>query len=191
MSTTLIREIKFPEINWAKLGEGSLPKEETVGKIRDIIKFLVNIQMLKRTSFLAQSTRDKANEVSLRLNESVEQFPQLKGVVQNLFGQLVKEMAEENGDSKSLFSRLELLVEEAAYYGILQEWAEEKLEISPLWTETGFPHPAPQRQRTVPPPPSLQLEERDSQADCSRAPGLGHQSQEQVDGGKRHPAKIL
>ncbi len=137
-NNTQIREINFPEINQEKLGEGSLPKEETVSKIRDIVKFLIEVRALKRTSFLVQSTLDKAKEISLRLDEKVEQFPQLKGVVQNLFGQLVKKMAEEKGDSKTLFNRLDLLVEEAEYYGVLQEWTEEKLDKVPYGLKRDF-----------------------------------------------------
>ena len=121
------RIINFPEINWEKLHEGAISKEMVWEELEKGVKFLLEVQMLKKTSFLAKETIEKARVILSKMEELVKQYPQILGVVQNIFGRQVKEMSAKNGDSKTLFSRLEFLVQEAVFYGCLAEWNETDL----------------------------------------------------------------
>jgi len=132
------RIINFPEINWEKLHEGAISKEMVWGELEKSVKFLLEVQMLKKTSFLSRDTLEKAREVSEKMAELKQQYPQIIGVVQNILGRKIKEMVEKDGDSKVLFSRLEFLVQEAVFYGSLREWSEKDLAKVPFGLKKGF-----------------------------------------------------
>lgn len=132
------RIINFPEINWEKLSEGALSKELIWEELDKGVKFLLEVQRLKKTSFLAKDTTEKATEVLRKMEELAKQYPQIRGVVQNIFGRQAKEMAGQNGDSRTLFSRLDFLVQEAVFYGSLVEWKEEDLAKVPFGLKKDF-----------------------------------------------------
>lgn len=132
------RIIEFPKINWAELKKGSLPKGEVAGKIRDALKSLIEVQMLKVTNFLSKDTLDKADEINDQLEELKNQYPQLIGVTQNLLGQQIKDLAEKKGDSQTLFDRLRILAIEAIFQGTLQKWDERDLGRVPMGLRQNF-----------------------------------------------------
>jgi len=132
------RIINFPEINWEKLHEGAIPKEVVWDKLQEGIKFLLNVGMLQKTNLLAQETIQKAKEVLRGMEELNKKFPQILGIVQNIFGRQAKEMAATEGNSRALFSRLEFLVQEAVFYGVLAEWKEEELAKAPYGLKKDF-----------------------------------------------------
>ena len=132
------RIINFPEINWEKLHEGAVPKEVVWDKLQEGIKFLLNVRMLQKTNLLAQETIQKAKEVLRGMEELNKKFPQILGIVQNIFGRQAKEMAATEGNSRALFSRLEFLVQEAVFYGCLTEWRETDLERVPYGVKRDF-----------------------------------------------------
>jgi hypothetical protein len=132
------RIINFPEINWEKLKEGAISKEMVWEKLQEGIKFLLNVGMLKKTNLLAPETLQKAKEVLRGMEELNKKFPQVLGMIQNIFGRQAKEMAATEGDSRALFSRLEFLVQEAMFYRVLAEWKEEELVKVPYGLKKDF-----------------------------------------------------
>jgi len=132
------RIIEFPLINWAELKKGSLPKGEVAGKIREALKSLIEVQMLKLTNFLSKDTLDKADEISDQLEELKNQYPQLIGVTQNLLGQQIRDLAEKKGDSRTLFDRLRILAIETTFQGALQKWDEKDLGRVPMGLRQNF-----------------------------------------------------
>ncbi len=132
------RIINFPEINWDKLREGTISKEMVWEELEKGINFVLEVQMLKKTSFLAKETIEQSQDVLEKMRELKEKFPQVHGVIQNILGRQIKEMATRNGDSRTLFSRLEFLVQEAVFYGSLAEWKEADLERVPFGLKKDF-----------------------------------------------------
>jgi len=132
------RIINFPEINWDKLREGAISKEMVWEELEKGIKFVLEVQMLKKTSFLSKDTIEQSQDVLEKMRELKEKFPQVHGVIQNILGRQIKEMAIRSGDSRTLFSRLEFLVEEAVFYGSLAEWKEADLERVPYGLKKDF-----------------------------------------------------
>lgn len=138
MSTATQRTIEFPSIDWEELKEGALSKDKVWDEIEKGVKFIVEIQMLKSTSFLSKDSIEKAREVEDKLGELKKQYPQTIGVVQNILGRKINEMARGDGDSKTLFSRLRVLVKEAEFHGSIQEWGEDRLQSAPMGLKRGF-----------------------------------------------------
>lgn len=132
------RIINFPEINWEKLHEGAISKEMVWEELEKGVKFLLEVRMLKKTSFLAKETIERAKEVLGKMEELAKQYPQIRGVVQNIFGRQVKETSAKDGDSRTLFSRLEFLIQEAVFYGSLTEWTETDLAKVPYGLKKDF-----------------------------------------------------
>jgi len=132
------RIIEFPEINWEDLKKGALSKDKVWDEIEKAIKFLLEVRMLKSTSFLSRATIDNAKDTGRKLNELKEEYPQVHGVVQNLLGRMIKERAEGDSDSRTLFNRLRILTIEAAFHGSLKEWNEKDLEKVPIGLRKNF-----------------------------------------------------
>lgn len=132
------RIIEFPEINWSDLKKGALSKDKVWDEIEKAIKFILEVQMLKSTEFLHRDTIENARETEKRLNDLKEEYPQVNGVVQNLLGKRIKEWAESDGNSRTLFSRLRILTIEASFHGCLKEWDEKDLEKVPIGLRKNF-----------------------------------------------------
>lgn len=134
----LTNKIEFPVIDYEKLEDGSLPKGEIEGQLDKMLQFLLHVNMLKSTSYLAKDTLDKAREVDDKLGQLKKRYPQLIGVVQNILGRKIKEMAGQSSDSKTLFNRLRILTAEAEFQSSLQEWKEADLNKVPVGLTKSF-----------------------------------------------------
>ena len=123
------KDFKFPEINeelWKDFKSGSVPKDKTREMIEDGLKFLIDIQLLKKSEYLTEEALRKSTQ---KVREVVESLGKLKekhnlvGLVQNLLGRKIEEMTKEenDGDVQTSFNRLEVLTLEAHAHGSLRE----------------------------------------------------------------------
>lgn len=125
------RKIEIPSINWEELKEAGLPKKETRERLEQTIHSLVRAIFLDRTSYLSKNDQEKIKNTMDELEELKKQYPGLIGVIQNQFAREIKETAEPEGDSQTLFTRLRVLTGIAVNQGLLGEWTEGNLRGVP------------------------------------------------------------
>lgn len=132
------KNFEFPEINeelWKDFKEGSVPKNKVNAMITDGLRFLIDIQLLRKSSYLTaemlSKSTQKAREVDQNLEELKEKF-RLTDLVQNLLGRKIEEMTKKEddvkADTRTLFNRLEVLALEACVHGSLREHSKESID---------------------------------------------------------------
>lgn len=136
MPNSTKKTFEWPELNeelWKNFKDGSVPKNRVRELIEDGLKFLIDIQLLKKSSYLTDEMLRKAtqkfNETDESLNELKKNY-NLTGLVQNLLGRKIEEMTKEenDGDVQTSFNRLEVFTLEAHAHGSLREHSREAID---------------------------------------------------------------
>ncbi len=89
------KDFKFPEINeelWKDFKSGSVPKDKAREMIEDGLKFLIDIQLLKKSEYLTEEALRKSTQKAREVDENLKELKRkynLVGLVQNLLGRKI------------------------------------------------------------------------------------------------------
>lgn len=127
---------KFPEINeefWKDFKSGSVPKNKAREMIEKGLQFLIDIQLLQKSSFLTEEVLGKSMQKAREVSKSLEELKErhnLTVLIQNLLGRKIEEMTKEenDGDIQTSFNRLEVLTLEAHAHDSLLEHSKESID---------------------------------------------------------------
>lgn len=133
------RIITFSVPDLKKLGAEAVSIKEIWEETKKAVKFLFEVQMLRKSRMLlGKDTMDQADKTLEEMRKLKEKYPQVHGIVQKIVGQEIADRAKDKGDSRTLFSRLEFLVEQGVFFGSIAEWSEADLMKVPFGLKKDF-----------------------------------------------------